>query len=150
MDNKQMMNILDRLLEEAKVAILANIDEDGKPVMRWMSPGLVRGQEGLLYAVTSPNFKKTVQLEKNPNVQWMVQKKDLSEVVSIKGSMQVLDNPSLRSMVLEAIGTKLATFWKVNMNDTEVVILETVIEEMEYFSATKGIKEQVEIIRGEN
>jgi general stress protein 26 len=147
MDSKQMMNTLDRLLEEAKVAILANIDESGNPSMRWMSPGLVRGQEGLLYAVTSPKFKKTSQLEKNPSVQWMVQTRDLSEIVSIRGTMQVLDNPSLRSTVMEAIGTKLATFWKINENDTDVVILETVIDEMEYFSASKGIRESITINR---
>lgn len=147
MDSKQMMSIFDRMLEEAKVAILANVDENGDPHMRWMSPTLVRGQEGLLYAVTSPSFQKTSQLEKNRHVQWMIQNEDLSEIISIRGSIQILDNPNLRSVVLEAIGGKLGTFWNINTDDSEVVILETLIREIEYFAPKKGVKESVAIHR---
>ncbi|AHC15543.1 pyridoxamine 5'-phosphate oxidase family protein [Salinispira pacifica] len=150
MDDKQMMNILDRLLEEEKVAMLANVDEDGKPALRWMTPGLVRGQEGRIYAVTSPKFSKVAQLKKNRYVSWMIQKKDLSEILTIRGRVELLDNPSLRSMVMEAIGPKLATFWKLNDDETDVVILETVIKEIEYYVPATGTREQVAIAREES
>lgn len=143
MDQKSMLNTLDRLLEEAKVAILANMAGDGFPGIRWMSPSLVRGREGYLYAITSPEFAKIQALENKPKVMWMVQTKSLDEIISIKGTMEVISNPSLQAIVQEAIGGKLGSFWKLNKDMSKVVILETRIESMEYFKPTQALKESV-------
>ncbi len=145
MEVRAMLGILDRLLDDAKIAVLANSAEDGSPSVRWMSPALVRGREGYLYAVTSSKFTKTNQLEKSPKVMWMVQTKALDEIMSIKGNMHVLRNPSLQQEVIEAIGSKLGTFWKLNKDTDDVVVLETVIEELEYFAPAKNEKSSVRI-----
>lgn len=143
MDQKSILNVLDRLLEESKVAILANTASDGYPGVRWMSPAMVRGREGFLYAITSPEFAKIQALENKPKVMWMVQTKALDEILSIKGTMEVITNPSLQAMVQEAIGGKLGSFWKLNKDMSKVVVLETRIESMEYFKPTQALKESV-------
>jgi len=145
MEAREMLNILDRLLEDVKVAVLSNIGEDGSPVIRWMSPALVRGREGFLYAVTSPKFPKTAALKKNPKVMWMIQSKALDEVINIKGTMQVLENPSLKSMVIEAIGGKLQVFWSMNPDESELVVLETEIESIDYAKPTAKVRARAKL-----
>ena len=38
MDKRQLMTRVDEILEDAKAAVLATIDEEGRPLMRWMTP----------------------------------------------------------------------------------------------------------------
>jgi len=140
MEIQEALRALDRLLDEAKIAILSNIAEDGSPGLRWMSPTLIRGREGFLYAVTSARFPKTTQLQKQPAVTWMVQDKALSEVISVRGSMKVITDPGLQAMVQEAIGGKLQVFYKQGADPGELVVLETRIREIEQFKPMKGEK----------
>ncbi|MFW6231700.1 MAG: pyridoxamine 5'-phosphate oxidase family protein, partial [Spirochaetota bacterium] len=103
MDSRSMLDALERVLEDSKIAILATVDPDGSPHMRWMTPAVVRGRDGFLYAVTSPEFEKTTQIDGNPRVEWMVQSKSLDEIVTTRGTMGVIDNPSVKAEVLEAM-----------------------------------------------
>lgn len=143
MDKRAIMTIVERVLESAKVGILATVDEGGAPHMRWMTPSMVRGREGFLYAVTSPKFHKTVDIAANPNVEWMLQSRQLDEVVTIRGKMQMIDSPSTKSDVQEAIGGNLGVFWKLNEDASDLVVLETVIEEIMYFKPITGEKSTV-------
>jgi len=147
MDFKGMIGVMDRLLDQVKVAILANRDSEGKPVMRWMSPSTIRGREGFLYAISASSFAKTKQLQLYPEVMWMVQSKALDEVLTVKGRIQVLENPSLQQEVIEAIGGKLGTFWSLNKDSGDLVVLETILEEFEYFQPAKALKERV-VLKG--
>lgn len=145
MDANALLEIMDRILERSRVGILATIDKEGKPRMRWMTPTTVRGREGFLYAVTSPEFDKALQLREKPDVEWMIQSKALDEVLTIRGKIQLVDNPSAKSDVQEALGGNLGTFWRVNPDETKLIVLETVIEQMIYFKPITGEKVKVDI-----
>jgi len=145
MNASEMFGVLERLIESAKVAILANVDETTAPRMRWMTPATIRGSEGLIYALTAPDFDKTAQLVNNDRVEWMLQSQELAEVLRVRGRVAIIDNPSLKSDVEEALGGRLGTFWRVNPDASNMVVLETVIEEFVYYKPMEDEKLSVRI-----
>jgi pyridoxamine 5'-phosphate oxidase len=143
MNQNEMMYKIEQILEDARAAVLATIDEQGNPRMRWMTPAVVRGRSGALFAVTSPDFHKVVELNAHADVQWMIQTRSLDQVVNVKGKINVVDNPSIRSEVMEHLAKQLTVFWRVNTENTAFIVLETIIEEATYFRPMKGLKETV-------
>ncbi len=135
-----MLDVLERILEKSHVAVMSTVDSDGRPRSRWMTPAVVRGRRGFLYTVSAPHFDKIEQINKNSAVSWLLQTRSLDEVLEVVGKAQVIDNPALKSEVLEAIGGHLTTFWRVNPDETELIVVETVIEEMTYLEPMKGDK----------
>ena len=140
MDSKQMLDVLERILEKSHVAVMLTVDSDGRPRSRWMTPTTVRGRKGFLYTVSAPHFEKIDQLAKNSGVSWLIQTRALDEVLEVVSKGQVIDNPALKSEVLEAIGGHLTTFWRVNPDERELIVVETIIEELTYLQPMKGDK----------
>lgn len=138
MELRNMFRRLDRILENSRVGILTTVDERGYPHSRWMTPALVPGREGYIYAVTSPSFRKALEAASHPQVGWIFQTKSLDQILSAGGKINIIDNPSLKCEVQEALGTNLAVFWRVNPNEKDLVVLETVVEEMTYFNPVKN------------
>ena len=143
MDMQQLMGLLERILDQAKTAVLATVDAEGRPHMRWMTPAVLHGREGVLYAVTSPRFAKVAQLDAAPQVEWMVQTPSLDEVVNLTGRINIVDNPSLKAEIAEAIGKRLSVFWRVNTEPAELVVLETVIEQATVFHPMTGERQML-------
>ena len=138
MDWNTLLDVSERVLDHSHAAVLTTVDADGRPRGRWMVPCFLRGRRDALYAVTSPTFDKVGQIEANPRVTWLIQSKAVSEVVEITGTARVIDNPALKSDVLEALGSYLAAFWKVNAYETDLVVVETTIEELRYVKPMSG------------
>lgn len=143
MTKHEVMYKVEQILETTHAGILATLDQDGKPRMRWMTPAILRERAGVLFAVTSPDFEKVMQLETHPEVEWMIQTRALDQIVNLRGKMNLLDNPSIRSEVMEHLGKQLTVFWRVNPEKTDFIVLETVIEEATFFRPMKGYKETV-------
>lgn len=149
MNMHSIMSKISSILDDAKTGVLATVDTFGRPHMRWMTPTFVKGRPGTIFAVTSPQFEKAVHLASHPEAEWMLQTRALDEIVNIKCRINTIDNPSIKAEILEAVGKKLAVFWRVN-NATDLIILETVIEEATYLSPMKGIREVVYFDRKED
>ncbi len=143
MNKRDVMATLEMILNEAHTAVLATVDEDGRPHLRWMTPALIGGREGAVFAVTSPGFDKTRQLEKHPEVEWLFQTPLLDTVVMARGRINVLDNPSILAEVLESLGPYMHSFWRLQGEAREMVVLETIIEEAVCYWPLKGRKEVV-------
>jgi pyridoxamine 5'-phosphate oxidase len=129
---------LERLIEDAKTAVLATVDSEGKPQMRWMTPAILKDRSNSIYAVTSLDFPKRSQLQEHPEVQWMFQSKSLDRIAYVSGRSNLIENPSMRAEVLEEIGGKLGVFWKQKADSASLVVIETVIEEGRFFLPMKG------------
>jgi pyridoxamine 5'-phosphate oxidase len=142
-DLKEVLDIIDFIINDAKAAVLATTGKDGVPHMRWMTPAVLQGKPGAVYAVTSPKFQKIKELEKNASAVWMFQTRALDQIMSVKGMINVIDNPSLKAEILESLGKRLSMFWKVSENEMDFVVLETVIEEATYFQPMRGLKQTV-------
>ena len=143
MDQREMMSKIEQLIEDAKTAILATAGKDGAPHMRWMTPVVVKGRPGTIFAVTSPHSPKAAQLGSHPEVEWMIQTRALDQIVNVKGKINPLDNPSIKMEVIESLGKRLTAFWKINAEKMDFIVLETIIEEATYYSPMKGKKETV-------
>jgi len=139
---QEMMKKIGEILENSKTGILATLDENGQPNLRWMTPSLIREWPDALFAVTSPHSTKVKQLNNNNHVSWSIQSKTLYQIVHIKGTINIVDNPSLKAQVMEAIGMKLTVFWNINTS-TDFIVLETDIQEARWYSPMKGISETV-------
>ncbi|MCX7786351.1 MAG: pyridoxamine 5'-phosphate oxidase family protein [Spirochaetes bacterium] len=140
---QEMLRRLDELLETSRVGILTTVDSEGYPRSRWMTPAFVPGREGMLYAVTSPAFAKTMQISKYPKVGWIFQTRALDEIMTVQGKINIIENPALRSEVQEALGRNLSIFWRVNPREQDLVVLETVIEAITYFNPMKNERYEV-------
>jgi pyridoxamine 5'-phosphate oxidase len=77
----------------------------------------------------------------------MIQSRSLNQVITLNGKTNILDNPSIKSEILESVGDRLTMFWKLNEDLMEFVVLETVIEEAEYYQPMKGMAQHVEFSR---
>ena len=142
MKKHEILNTIEKLIDESKVGVMASICKDGKPHVRWMTPTTLKGRPGVIFAVTAPGTCKTEHISENPDVEWMFQNKTLNEIVQVRGRVNLLENPSIKAEVMQILGKRLQVFWKIN-EETDFVVLETVIEEAEYFHPIKGIKETV-------
>jgi general stress protein 26 len=143
MNARDMWKRLDGLIDVFRVGIFTTVDESGFPRSRWMTPILLPGREGCLYAVTSPSFRKAIEVARNPRVEWAFQTRALDEILTLNGRVELIDNPSLKSEVQEALGTNLTVFWRVNPNESSLVVVETRVEEFNLFLPMKNERHRV-------
>ncbi|MBM7559223.1 pyridoxamine 5'-phosphate oxidase family protein [Marinitoga litoralis] len=142
MDKNAIMKKLGDLLAETKTGVLAWINKNGYPEMRWMTPCLMPYNKECTYAVTLEDFPKVNDLKTNDKIQWLIQNKSLTEVINIYGKINVIEDALFKSEVLENLSSNLVAIWKLE-DDAEFVVLETVIEEIVYYDTMKGIKERI-------
>lgn len=143
MNEVEFTSLLDTIIEDAKTAVLATVDKDGRPHLRWMTPTLLPDRPGAVYAVTSPDFKKIAHLAENPQGTWMFQTRLLGRIAHVSGPINVIDNSAMKAEVLQGIGRRLNVFWRVNKDPSKLVVLETVIEEAKYSEPMKNIYERI-------
>ncbi|ORC35329.1 pyridoxamine 5'-phosphate oxidase [Marispirochaeta aestuarii] len=143
MTKSAFMQELENMLDIAKTAVLATVSADGSPAMRWMTPSVIRGRAGALYAVTSRTFAKSEHLAKNAQVQWLLQSKSLDKIITVNGKVNIIENSAMKAEVLEAIGPRLPVFWRVNPDPANLVVLETVVTEGTVFIPMRGEKDTV-------
>lgn len=146
MEINALFTVLERIMDDSRPAVLSTVDADGKPHSRWMVPTILRGTRGALYAVTSPRFHKIEELAANPHVSWLIQGKTFEEIVEASGKAVIVDNPVLKSDVLEALGPSLSTFWRVTPDDSELVVIETMIERIDYLKPVDGTHERADAV----
>ena len=139
MDVQQFLQKLKQLIREESFGIISYMGSDDAPCARWMSPVFLDGVDGL-YAVTSRRFGKALAIEQKPSVHWMFQDKWLTEVLGIAGHAVLIDNPSLKAQVLEAIGPRLAVFWGQARNPDDLIVIETLLENGEYYGTLTQTK----------
>ncbi len=149
MNQKELMDKVEQLLDDSKTGVMATVDEQGRPHVRWMTPRTLKGRPNALYTVTTSASAKTFQLAKNSQVEWMIQSKVLTEIVNLRGRINIVDNPSLKMEFLENLGNQLFMFWKVNADVDDFVVLETVLEEGSYYQPMKGRKETLKMGDGQ-
>ncbi len=143
MDSREVMNRLGAIIEAHGTGVLATVDQDGNPHMRWLTPTMLRERPGALYAITAPRFSKVGEVRAHRRVEWMFQTPTLDEVISVRGTINAVENPSLRAEVLEVLGQRLQTFWKLAHDARDLVVLETIVEEATRFLPMDGRKDVV-------
>ena len=147
MTQHEIMTELEMIIEDAKTAVLATVDKTGCPHMRWMTPTILKDRKNAIFAITSAVFDKTTQLKENCHGEWLFQTRILDTIISVRGKINLLDNSSIKNEVLEAIGPRLTTFWRLKADEeSSLIVIETVIEEAVFFKPMKGLKQKVKFL----
>jgi len=149
MEYDKMLSAMGALIDEVKFGILATVDADGVVWQRWMSPVIIPRMPGSLFCVSSVQFRKIPQIEAHAKVSWIFQTPSLERIVTLRGAASIIHDPMLSAEVLEAIGPRLRVFWKYSDNPSDMAVIETRIEELEYFVPLRGIKEKTKVVRHE-
>ncbi len=143
METHELLNRLETIVDEAKTAILATVDSAGCTHMRWMTPAVLKHRPGAIFTFSAPDAPKVEQVHAAGCAEWMFQTRDLRQIINVAGPARVLDNPALKSELMEILGPRLIVFWKANLNADEFVVIETVIEEATFFEPMKGTRQTV-------
>jgi general stress protein 26 len=143
MNQSEMLHKLEQILSDVQLGVLATIDPQGAPHLRWMTVLTLRGRPKVLFAVTAPDFTKLSHLAAHPEVEWMLQTRMVDQVINLRGKINVLDNPAIKSEVIEQFAKCATAFWHVNLARTDFVVLETIITEATYFLPMQGVKDVV-------
>jgi len=138
METHELLNRLEVIVDEAGTAIMATVDQAGCTHMRWMTPAVLKHRPGAIFAFSAPQAPKVEQIHTTGCAEWMFQTRDLRQIINITGPARVLDNPALKSELMEILGPRLVVFWKANLNSDEFVVIETVIEKATFFEPMKG------------
>lgn len=143
MDQHEMLTKIETLIEESKVGLLATTDPQGKPRVRWMTPTIIPNRGPSIYAFSAAAAMKIKDIEHQPEVKWLIQTHDLTEIVSVRGDTFILDNPALKAEILEILVPHTTRLWTIDLSSTECVILETVIREATYYRPQEDFEETV-------
>jgi len=144
MTRHEIITELEVIIDNAKSALLATVDKNSQPHIRWMTPTILKDRTNTIFSMTSAHFGKIEHLKTNSHVEWIFQSKNLDTIINIQGVVNVLDNSSIKNEVLEAIGPRLNVFWKLKADDeSNLLVLETVIREAVFYKPMKGVKSKV-------
>ena len=145
MTKEELLKKFRLVLEESPQALLATVTSDGYPAMRFMTPTMVNGRNDSLYAVTAASFPKVKDLTAHPQVSWMLTSPKTREIYSFRGKISLIEDPRFKSELLEEIGRGLETFWRLNDDPSDLVVLETLLVSGEYFNPKTAEKYQITI-----
>ena len=143
MTNDDVMKKFRQVLEETPQALLATVTSDGFPAMRYMTPTMVQGNDACVYAVTAASFPKVQDLVGHPQVSWMLTSPRTREIFSFRGTINLIEDPRFKSELLEEIGRGLETFWRLNDDPSDLIVLETQLVSGEYFNPKTAEKVQI-------
>lgn len=143
MKKKEILAKISEIIDDEKTALLATVSLEGTPSVRWVTPAVLRGRTGAIYMVTGPRSNKVKHVRKNPDVQWSFQTRALDTIITVEGKVNVVDNPSIRSEVLEVVGPRLRAFWQISMDERDLLVLETIVEKAILYRPMKGKKEAI-------
>lgn len=144
MNKHEIMSLIESMIDDSKTAVLATVDTDNMPHMRWITPGCFQQRPGAIYMLSNPEFSKVDHIRNNPKVEMMFQTKALDKVMNVRGRVNILDNPSIRSEVLECVARNLGSFWRINSEERDLAVLELIIEEATLYLPGKGSRVTVE------
>lgn len=86
------------------VHVLATVDAEGKPQMRWMG-AVVEGPDApwTFYLACGKNSRKMAQIAQNNHAQLLFSKEDDWQVATLSGTAEAVDTPAIRQLLWNAI-----------------------------------------------
>lgn len=86
------------------VHVLATVDADGRPQMRWMG-ALVEDPQTpwTFYLACGKNARKLQQIAQNPHAQLLFSQLDTWQVTTLSGSAEATDSPEIRQLLWDAV-----------------------------------------------
>ena len=93
-----------RELISTGVHVMATVDEEGRPQMRWMGALAADPRdENVHYIVSSAKARKVAQLQANPAVQLLFTAPEYKCIVNVSGECDMVQDMEIKRMVWDAI-----------------------------------------------
>ncbi len=143
MNSHDIMIKIESLMDDARTAVLATADQQGRPFVRWMTPVILKGRPDTLFTFSRPDANKIKHIKSQAEVEWMFQDRGLNEIIHARGTVTLIDHPGLKSEILENVGSRLTAFWKIDLDNTDIIVLETTIKEAVYYQPMEASYEIV-------
>lgn len=135
-----------RVIAAQVVGVLSTIDQGGHPHMRMMA-GVVRADAGFeLLSITARGSRKLDHLAANPQICWLFADSHGDEIVTLHGTMQVLESQTRVEPVwqkLEIAARKYAMNLLSEPENLWFVGLKTTVQSVEYMCPQQGLTHPV-------
>lgn len=138
-----VVDLAKKLADGKRPGILATVDEQGMPHMRWMAT-LSLHDWPLLYTITSPASRKIRHIVKNPQVSWMFSNEEMNVIVNIRGKAQMTNDSSKMQRIWKLLEDKSkAYFLSIASDGPGFAVIETEIQDIDCIVPKYDIKFQV-------
>ncbi len=128
---QHVISLAKRLADGNRPGVLATVDREGRPHVRWMST-LSLLEFPNLYAITSPTSRKVEHIRANPKVTWMFTTEGSSMVINLSGTATIVSDKNDINRLWRVIENKSnAFFLSLDSTSDGIAVIETVIEDME-------------------
>lgn len=120
-----------KLADGKRPGILATVDEQGMPHLRWMAT-LSLHEFPRLYTITSPTSRKIQHIQHHPNVSWMFSNEEMNVIVNIRGRARVASDLSETQRIWKLLEDKSkAYFLSIAADGPGFAVIETEIEDID-------------------
>ena len=126
-----VIDLAKKLADGKRPGILATVDEQGMPHLRWMAT-LSLQDFPLLYTITSPTSRKIEHIRHNPNVSWMFSNEEMNTIVNIRGKARIASDFGKMQHVWKMLEDKSkAYFLSISNDGPGFAVIETEIEDID-------------------
>ena len=126
-----VIDLAKKLASGERPGVLATVDEQGMPHMRWMAT-LSLHDWPLLYTITSPTSRKIQHIKRQPRVSWMFSNDELNIIINIRGTARIVDDVGKMQRVWKLLEDKSkAYFLSIAADGEGYAVIETEIEDVE-------------------
>jgi len=137
-----VVDLAKKLIGGERAGVLATVDEQGMPHMRWMATLSLRDWP-LLYTITSPASRKIQHIAHNPRVSWMFSNEELNIIINIRGEARIATDSVKMQQVWKLLEDKSkAYFLSIAADGPGFAVIETEIEDIDCILPKYDIKFQ--------
>jgi len=130
-DSDDLIGVAKGLVNGRHPGILATVNEEGIPQLRWMST-LTFDEFPVFYSLTSPDSRKVAQIRARPDVNWLFFNDDQSLMLNLIGKARILtDAVNLKHIWQKVVDKSHAYFLHNYSKAPGFAVIETKVDTIE-------------------
>jgi len=139
-DSGDIIGIARHLVDGHHPGLLATVDENGNPAVRWMAT-LAFDEFPVFHTLTRPDSRKVKQIAKHPAVNWMFFNRDRTLILNLIGEARVLsDATTLKRIWGKVVDKSLPYFLDQYTKGPGFVVIETTVKAIECTSPKSSLR----------
>jgi len=143
-DSDDIIGIAKSVVDGHHPGILATVDENGRPAVRWMTT-LSFDQFPIFYTLTRPDSRKVAQIATHPEVNWLFFNRNRTLILNLLGKARVLsDTPTLKRVWNKVVDKSLPYFMDQYAKGLGFVVIETRVETIECTSPKSALRFKID------
>ncbi|MDB6134810.1 MAG: pyridoxamine 5-phosphate oxidase-related FMN-binding protein [Verrucomicrobiales bacterium] len=143
-DSGDILGLAKSLVNGRHPGILATVDANGSPRLRWMST-LSCEAFPVFHSLTAPNSRKVREILRHPAVHWMFFNADKTLVLNLTGWARIIEETALLKQIWRKIvDTSHAYFLNEYAEKPGFVAIETTVEAIECSSPGNALRFEID------